>query len=284
MQHRHCSLMVGPRCRRYRWAVAARASILGLAFLWLVGPAAAQNSWQGLHPVNTLDFWSNAGEWSLGTVPDGSTDINIGFDDVGGDTSFTNRHTLTIDGQARLIVFSPTTITNSGTSAFINNSGTLLNNGTITNASSGTHNNIGVLSNNGTVFNELGAQLNNDLELDNNGTFVNRLSGTIVNTGNLNNNSGGLLTNDLSSTITNNNLINASGGKVSNFAALNGTGTVTNLGRRGHSQQETPYKALAWLACDSLKKPIERQKPGQGFKLTATCHLSRLYKTEIWPF
>jgi hypothetical protein len=205
--------------------------LLGFALLSLAGPAAAQNSWLGLHPVNTLDFWSNSGEWSLGFVPDGSTDITIGFDDVGGDTSFTNRHTLTIGGPARLIVFSPTTITNSGTSGFINNSGTLLNNGTITNASSGTLNNIGVLSNNGTLFNELGAQLNNDLELDNNGSLVNRLSGTIVNTGNLNNNSGGLLTNDLSSTITNNyNLINASGGNISNFGTLNGTGTVVNLG------------------------------------------------------
>jgi hypothetical protein len=48
---------------------------------------------------------------------------------------------------------------------------------------------------------------------------------------------------------------------------------------------ETPYKALTWLACDSLKKPFERQKPGQGFKLTATCHPNFLlgFVAREWP-
>jgi hypothetical protein len=122
---------VRPRgfARARLWPVGA--VFLCLALLLPGLPASAQvNTWLGNHPVNVLDSWSNAGEWSLAVVPDGSTDILIGFDSVGGDTSFTNHNIMIIDAPARLIVFSPTTITNADS---ISNSGSLQNNGTLSN-------------------------------------------------------------------------------------------------------------------------------------------------------
>ncbi|MGA9145569.1 MAG: PEP-CTERM sorting domain-containing protein, partial [Candidatus Acidiferrales bacterium] len=219
------------RRRKSVWALAARVTTLAVTFLCLAGPAAAQNSWQGLHPVNVLDFWSNAGEWSLGTVPDGSTDITIGFDTVGGDTSFTNRHTLTIGGPATLNLFSTTTVTNSGFGGFIVNGGSLISNGTLVNASSAALSNGGTLTNNGTLFNEIGAQLNSSGVLDNFGTFSNRISGFVVNTGNLYNESGAFLTNDLSSTIENDHsMANEAGATLTNSGRINGSGIFVNFG------------------------------------------------------
>jgi hypothetical protein len=207
-----------------------------LALLSFAGPAAAQNTWMsGGHPV---PLWSNAGAWSLGVVPDGSTDISILDGTVGDDVSFTNRNTLKVGAPATLTIFSPTTVTNQGASAFINNSGSFVNNGTVVNASFGTLNNGGTLTNNATLFNELGGQLNNSGTLDNFGTLDNRISGFVVNTGNINNQSGGFLINDLSSTIQNDHSIaNEAGATFSNSGTLNGSGIFVNFGTVDNSGQ-----------------------------------------------
>src|SRR5690349_7931556 len=183
--------------------------LLGFSLLSLAHPAAAQNTWMSAgHPV---PLWSNAGAWSLGMVPNGSTDISIPDGTVGGDVSFANRNTLTVGAPATLTLLSPTTVTNSTGSGFINNSGSFVNNGTL--------------------INELGGQLNNSGTLDNFGTLSNRISGFVVNTANLNNQSGGLLINDLSSTIQNDHSIaNEAGATLSNSGTLNGSGFLVNFG------------------------------------------------------
>jgi hypothetical protein len=211
-------------------------SVFFLCFLWFAGDAAAQNTWMsGGHPV---PLWSNAGAWSLGVVPDGSTDISIPDGAVGGDVTFTNRNTLSIGVPATFTVFSPTTVTNSGFSGFIVNGGSLVNNGTLVNATSAALNNGGTLTNNGTLLNEIGAQLNNSGTLDNFGTFDNRVAGFVVNTGNLNNQSGGLLINDLSSTIENDHSIaNEAGATLSNSGTINGSGIFVNFGTVDNSGQ-----------------------------------------------
>ena len=228
--------MLALRRKKNVWAVAARATILVVTFMCLVGPAAAQNTWMSAgHPI---PLWSNAGAWSLNVVPDGSTDISIPNGTVGGDVSFTNRNTLTIGAPATLTILSPTTITNSGFSGFIVNGGSLVNNGALVNASSAALNNGGTLTNNATLFNEIGAQLNNAGVLDNFGTFDNRVAGFVVNTGNLNNQSGGLLINDLSSTIENDRSIaNEAGATLSNSGTINGSGIFVNLGTVDNSGQ-----------------------------------------------
>ena len=239
-------MQVLPTSRRLstsRHIVAPAASLrlaliplLGLAFLSVALPAAAQNTWMfGGHPI---PLWSNAGAWSLGVVPDGSTDISIPNGSVGGDVSFTNRNTLTIGAPATLTILSPTTVTNSGGSGFINNSGSLVNSGTVVNASFGTLNNGGTLTNNNTLINELGGQFSNSGTLDNFGTLDNRISGFIVNTGNLNNQSGGFIINDLSSTIENDHSIgNLAGATFSNSGTLNGSGIFVNSGTVDNSGQ-----------------------------------------------
>jgi hypothetical protein len=210
--------------------------LLGLAFLSVAHPAAAQNTWMSAgHPV---PLWSNAGAWSLNVVPDGSTDISIPDGTVGDDVSFTNRNTLTVGGPATLTILSPTTVTNSGFSGFIVNGGSLVNNGTLVNASSAALNNGGGLTNNGTLLNEIGGQLNNSGTLDNFGTFANRISGFVVNTGNLNNQTGGFIINDLSSTIENDHSIgNLAGATFSNSGTLNGSGIFVNSGTVDNSGQ-----------------------------------------------
>ena len=210
--------------------------LLGFAFLSVAQPAAAQNTWMsGGHPV---PLWSNAGAWSLNVVPDGSTDISIPDGTVGDDVSFTNRNTLTVGGPATLTILSPITVTNSGGSGFINNSGSFVNSGTVVNASFGTLNNGGALTNNNTLFNELGGQFSNSGTLDNFGTLDNRISGFIVNTGNLNNQSGGFIINDLSSTIENDHSIgNLAGATFSNSGTLNGSGIFVNSGTVDNSGQ-----------------------------------------------
>jgi len=210
--------------------------LLGLAFLSLARPAAAQNTWMsGGHPV---PLWSNAGAWSLNVVPDGSTDISIPDGTVGDDVSFTNRNTLTVGGLAMLTILSPTTVTNSGFSGFIANGGSLVNNGTLVNASSAALNNAGALTNNGTLLNEIGGQVTNSGTLDNFGTFANRISGFVVNAGNLNNQTGGFLFNDISSTIENDHSIaNEAGASLSNSGTLNGSGIFLNFGTVNNSGQ-----------------------------------------------
>jgi len=187
----------------------AAPALLALA---LASPASAQvNSWLGQHPVNVLDTWSNAGEWSLGVVPDGSTDIRIGFDAVGGDTSFTNRNIMIIDVPATLIVESPTTVTNAGGS--ISNSGSVQNNGTVLNQVFGalTNTNTGIFNNNA------GALLSNDA------------GAGITNLGSLSNNSGAALTNRGFLT-TNGTLFNNSGATLTNLGTITGTGILFNSG------------------------------------------------------
>jgi DNA-binding IscR family transcriptional regulator len=208
---------------------SAKVTIVAVTLLFRVGPATAQNTWMsGGHPV---PLWSNAGAWSLNVVPDGSTDISIPDGMVGGDVSFTNRNTLTIGAPATLTVLSPTTVINSGFSGFVVNGGSMVNNGTLVNASSAALNNGGTLTNNGTLLNEIGAQLNNSGTLDNFGTFDNRVAGFVVNTGNLNNQSGGLLINDPSSTIENDHSIaNLAGATLSNSGSINGSGIFVNSG------------------------------------------------------
>ncbi len=192
---------VTPRLRN----AAARLALLLLAL-----PAAAQNTWQG--QPNILDFWSNPNEWSSGAVPDGTTDIRIPTGGVEGDVSLTNRHTLTIDPTAELIVDSPTTIANAGSGAILANNGSLLNNGV--------------------VLNELFATVNNTGLLNNNATISNRLSGTLFNSATLNNNSGGFLTNDLSSTLTNRGTLNNNAGAtLSNFGTF-ANGSLSELNNR----------------------------------------------------
>jgi hypothetical protein len=131
----------------------------------LVGlPAAAQNNWQH---NSSPDFWSNASEWSLGSVANGSTDINIALGIVVGDTSFTNSHTFTLSSGATLNLDGSTAITNASTGT-INNSGTidvsslpttpfsLINSGTINNSGSL---DLTIRNNGGTITNSAGSLL-----------------------------------------------------------------------------------------------------------------------------
>jgi hypothetical protein len=202
--------MLGLRRRRNVGAVVARISILGIAFLCLLRPAAAQNTWMSAgHPV---PFWTNQGAWSLNMVPDGSTDILIPDGTVNGDKTFTNGNTLTIGAPATLTILSPTTIANARSSATIDNFGTLVNNGVL--------------------INELGATLNNNSTgtLINNGTISNQLMGSMSNAGFLQNMSGGLVTNDLSSAITNSGTwVNYSGSTLTNSGTMSSTNLLQTL-------------------------------------------------------
>jgi hypothetical protein len=199
--------------------------LLVLAF---AGPAFPQtNTWRGVHPPNVVDVWSNAGEWSLGVVPDGSTDILIGFDTVAGDTSFTNSHTLTLGPPATLMILSGTTITNASTGV-VGGTGTLLNYGTI--QGSGT---IGV----STFTNQAGATINantpgqvltvagSGMGMTNAGLMTASNSGTLNLTGSIGN-AGGTISGSQSGSVA---LINAfvSGG------TLNGVQVGTTAGGNG---------------------------------------------------
>lgn len=207
------------RRRKHPRAVAAKLSSLGLAFLFVTGVANAQNVWNG--PQDSLGSWSDKTQWSLGTSPNGSANIVIPVRTVLGDVSFTNSHTLTIDITGELNILSTTTITNSGSTAIIDNFGTLLNNGTL--------------------INEHNAALNNNSTgaLINNGIIANQLSGTLNNAGVIENVNGGLITNDLSSTINNSTLFYSdTGGTLTNFGTISTTGhlqtfaggTINNFG------------------------------------------------------
>ena len=138
-------------------------------------------------------------QWTLGTVPDGSTDIVIPVRTVLGDISFTNNHTLTIGTAGELNIFSATTIANAHSTATIDNFGTLVNSGLL--------------------INELGATLNNNSTgtLINNGVISNQLMGSMNNAGFLQN----------MKTITNSGTwVNYSGATLSNFGLISSTGLL----------------------------------------------------------
>jgi hypothetical protein len=142
---------------------------LGLAFM--TQPAAGQdNTWQGA--ANVIDFFSNAGAWSLG-VPDGSTNITIPQGGVLGDTSFTNSQTLTIGAPAELVLLSGTTVANTGS---VVDNGTLnINSGATLSNNLGTFGGTGTFLNSGTI--EGAGQIgSNSLGFP---TLVNQAAGTI---------------------------------------------------------------------------------------------------------
>ena len=204
------SVIPSPSVKTRLCSLVRVAALVGAATTVLTSPALAQNVWDGQQ--NTLGLWSDKTQWTLGTVPDGSTDIVIPVRTVLGDVSFTNSHTLTIGTAGELNILSATTIANAHSTATINNFGTLVNNGVL--------------------INELGATLNNNSTgtLINNGVISNQLMGSMINAGFLQNMNGGFITNDLSSTITNSGTwVNYSGATLSNFGSISSTGLLQSL-------------------------------------------------------
>ncbi len=141
-----------------------------LGFAFVTQPAAGQdNTWQGA--ANVIDFFSNAGEWSLG-VPDGSTNITIPQGGVLGDTSFTNSQTLTIGAPAELVLLSGTTVAN----------GSVVDNGTLSiNSGATLSNNLGTFGGTGTYLNSGTIQGAGQIGSSTLGfpTLVNQAGGTI---------------------------------------------------------------------------------------------------------
>jgi hypothetical protein len=224
--------------RRNLWTVAAKISALGLALFWLAMPAGAQeNIWLGQPEVP--GSWSDLAQWNLGSVPassipDGSINIDIPQGTALGDVSFTNSHTLTIEKAGQYNILSLTTVINAHDTGLIDNSGGLVNGGSLTNElSASIINDFGELVNNGVISNELSASLENVPHgiLINNGVISNQLLGIMDNAGFLDNMSGGLITNDLNSTIDNSAIWkNESGATLSNFGAMKNSGLLQNLG------------------------------------------------------
>lgn len=175
------------RPRRNFWLVDVKVTILAATFSCLVGPAAAQNTWNGGN-----GNWSTGSDWSTGTSPDESTDISIGEGIVQGDVSFTNCSILDIRPSGELILLSTTTITNSTSSGQILNAGSLVHQGILNSDSSASITIYG----SGSISNSFGAEMNivgevtnkDDAMLYNAGTLTLGLSidgGTVNNVGTL---------------------------------------------------------------------------------------------------
>ena len=166
----------GCRSRRPGGLAHPRLSLAAVLFFCLVflltGTRAAgqDNTWQGA--ANILDFWSNAGEWSLGVVPDGSTNIIIPQGGVLGDTSFTNLNVLTIGSPAELSLQSTTTVANVGS---------IVDNGTFNINSGATLSNVGMFGGTGVVLNSGTMQGAGQMGSSSLGfpTLVNQAGGTI---------------------------------------------------------------------------------------------------------
>ena len=196
-----------------------------LVFLSMALPATAQNTWLG--PSNLLDNWSNAGEWSLGTVPNGSTDINIPTGEVRGDVSFTNANTLDIGSPATLYVLSTTTITNSSSSGVIFNEGSLVNNGVVNGDG------LAFITNYGSVTNSVGGQM-----IGGSG-FTNKVGATLSNAGTFDVatlESAGSITNLVGAQLSSTSEFTIDSGTVNNAGTLmasdisNNAGTLNNTG------------------------------------------------------
>lgn len=230
--------MLALRRRRDLWTVTAKISALSLALVGLATPARAQeNIWLGQPGVPGP--WSDLAQWTLGTVPasslpDGSINIDIPQGTVLGDVSFTNSHTLTIEKAGQYNILSLTTVINAHGTGLIDNSGGLVNGGSLINElSASLFNDFGQLVNNGVISNELSASLENVPHgiLINNSVISNQLLGIMDNAGFLDNMSGGLIANDISSTIDNSAIWkNESGATLSNFGAMKNSGLLQNLG------------------------------------------------------
>jgi hypothetical protein len=199
-----------------------------IAAALLPAAALAQNTWLG--PANVLGQWSTAGLWSFGVVPDGTTDILIPRGGVSGDTSFVNRHALNISSEGDLLIEAPTTVGNSGPSAFINV-------------------NFGGLSNFGVLINQL-ATINNKGILANSGVLENRVGGAIVNERRLENRAGGFLFINAGSTLVSQETLaiisNAAGATISNF------GTVTHTAFKGGFFNAGVLSNFGILTADNL--------------------------------
>jgi hypothetical protein len=204
---------------------AAAIILLAAALLLPAVRTAAQNTWKY---TNNPDAWSNATEWSLGVVPDGSTDISIGLGTVNDDTSFTNNNTLLIGSAATLNLLSGTVITNAP-AGIIQNFGTLQGPGAIANSglleNAGTYTgssitNVGALSNTGTarfdaVNNNTGGSLDN--------------AGQLTVLGSVNNEAGAILSNEAVFTLES--ITNYSGATLNNNGGvMQVLGTMTNAG------------------------------------------------------
>ena len=158
---------------------AAGIVLLVAALLFPAVRTAAQNTWK-YH--NNPDMWSNATEWSMGVVPDGSTDISIGLGTVNGDTSFTNSNILLIGSAATLNLLSGTTITNAP-AGIIQNFGTLQGPGAIDNS--------GLLYNAGNLNTVVSNTGSGTVTNDGSGTLL-LANGSLIQGGTLNNVSGTL--------------------------------------------------------------------------------------------
>ncbi len=210
-----------------------------LAFLLIGTRAAGQNNtWQGA--ANILDFWSNAGEWSLGVVPDGSTNIIIPQGGVLGDTSFTNLNVLTIGSPAELSLQSTTTVANVGlvvdNGTFSINSGATLSNNLGTFGGTGTYLNSGTIEGAGqigdstlgfpTLINQPGGTISANVsgqQLSINGVFVS-------NTGLMEATAGGTLSFTNGSIISNQGgIIDSNGGEVLLIGSTVQGGTLNNV-------------------------------------------------------
>ncbi len=210
-----------------------------LAFLLIGTRAAGQNNtWQGA--ANILDFWSNAGEWSLGVVPDGSTNIIIPQGGVLGDTSFTNLNVLTIGSPAELSLQSTTTVANVGlvvdNGTFSINSGATLSNNLGTFGGTGTYLNSGTIEGAGqigsstlgfpTLVNQAAGTINANVSgqaLAINGVFTN-------NTGLMEATAGGTLSFTNGSIISNQGgIIDSNGGEVLLIGSTVQGGTLNNV-------------------------------------------------------
>ncbi len=209
-----------------------------LGFAFVAQPAAGQdNTWLG--PANVIDFFSNAGEWSLG-VPDGSTNITVPQGGVLGDTSFTNSQTLTIGAPAELVLLSGTTWANTwsvvdNVTLSINSGATLSNNlGTF--GGTGTYLNSGAIQGAGqigdstlgfpTLINQAGGTISANVsvqQLSINGVFVS-------NAGLMEATAGGTLSFTNGSIISNQGgIIDSNGGEVLLIGSTVQGGTLNNV-------------------------------------------------------